>query len=123
MLTASIEAEVEQYLANINKESLNVIRNGKAPKRQIQTGIGPIEVARSKMRVKDGAIVDPFQSKILPRYLRKAKSVEELIPWLYLKGVSTGDRTSALEPLMGKGPRGVFSIDGFGFEICDPEGL
>ena len=54
-----------------------------------------------------GQIVDRFSSKILPPYLRKTKSIEELIPWLYLKGVSTGDFTEALQALLGKDAPGL----------------
>ena len=69
----------------------------------ITTGVGPIEVQQPRglrpRRAADEA--EPFSSKILPPYLRKTKSLEELIPWLYLKGVSTGDFNEALAALVG----------------------
>jgi transposase-like protein len=62
------------------------------------TGIGPVPVKVPRVRDrKPGADKITFTPSILPRYLRRAKSVEELLPWLYLKGVSTGDFTEALE--------------------------
>ena len=67
-----------------------VVRNGYLPERFIQTGIGPVSVRQPRVRDRgDGAI--RFTSAILPRYLRRAKSLEDLLPWLYLKGISTGD--------------------------------
>ncbi len=79
-----------------------VVRNGHLPERTITTGVGPVEVQQPRVldrRAKDEA--EPFSSKILPPYLRKTKSLEELIPWLYLKGVSTGDFSEALQALVG----------------------
>ena len=106
MLAQAIEAEVQDYLDTVNRDGVNVTKNGKSPARQIQTGLGPIEVNKQKLRSKPGAEVPAFQSKILPPYLRKTKSLEELIPWLYLKGISTGDMKDALEPLLGKNLEG-----------------
>ncbi len=72
------------------------------------TGIGPVPVKVPRVRDR-GAGEDKitFTPSILPRYLRKAKSVEELLPWLYLKGVSTGDFTEALEALLGPNAKGL----------------
>ena len=70
--------------------ALVTVRNGYLPERFIQTGIGPVSVRQPRVRDRgDGAI--RFTSAILPRYLRRAKSLEDLLPWLYLKGISTGD--------------------------------
>jgi len=72
------------------------------------TGIGPVSVRVP--RVRDRGVGDDkitFTPSILPRYLRKAKSIEELLPWLYLKGVSTGDFTEALEALLGPNAKGL----------------
>ena len=68
-----------------------MVRNGHLPKRTITTGVGPIEVQQPRVldRRPDGE-AEPFSSKILPPYLRKTKSLEELIPWLYLKGRQHG---------------------------------
>ena len=85
-----------------------VVRNGYLPKRTITTGIGPIDVQQP--RVHDRRPVEhreKFTSAILPPYLRKTKSMEELIPWLYLKGVSTGDFSEALAALLGPEAKGL----------------
>jgi len=94
----TIEAEVESFLvahAELVDEQgrRRLVRNGHAPERQIQTGIGPVRVRRPKVRDRGGAAGgEPirFTSAILPAYLRRTKNLEELLPWLYLKGVSTG---------------------------------
>ena len=79
------------------------MRNGRAPERQLQTGIGPLEIRRPKVRDRGAADADPirFTSAVLPAYLRRTKNVEELLPWLYLKGVSTGQFGEALTALLG----------------------
>ena len=72
------------------------------PQRKITTGIGPLEVQQPRVRDRrPGGEAEPFSSKILPPYLRKTKSVEEVIPWLYLKGISTVDVSEALKALVG----------------------
>ncbi len=102
MLAQAVESEVREYLKSVNLEGVRVIRNGKAPARKIMSGLGPIEVRRQKLRSKSNHDAPKFTSKLLPPYLRKSKSLEELIPWLYLKGVSSSDMESALQPLLGK---------------------
>ena len=80
-----------------------VVRNGFLPERQIVTGIGPIPVRQPRVhdkRPREGGR-EKFSSAILPPYLRKTRSMEDLIPWLYLKGVSTGDFSEALAALIG----------------------
>jgi putative transposase len=81
-----------------------VVRNGHAPEREIQTGLGPIAVRRPKLRDRgdghDGERIR-FTSKVLPPFLRRTRNVEELLPWLYLKGVSTGQFEEALAALLG----------------------
>jgi putative transposase len=107
MLADMIQQEVEDWLAqraHLRDEQgrRQVVRNGYLPERKITTGVGPIDVQQP--RVRDRRPVDqaePFTSKILPPYLRKTKSIEELIPWLYLKGISTGDFSEALKALVG----------------------
>ena len=82
-----------------------VVRNGYLPERFIQTGIGPVSVRQPRVRDRgDGA---SFTSAILPRYLRRAKSLEDLLPWLYLKGISTGDFGEALAALLGSSAPGL----------------
>jgi transposase-like protein len=103
-LQAAIEREVEEYIER-NKACVDdqghrlVVRNGHHPARQILSGNGPIQVQQPRVNDKrldaDGNRIR-FTSKILPPYLRKTKVVEELVPWLYLKGISTGDFPEAL---------------------------
>ena len=86
------------------------MRNGHAPEREIQTGVGPIAVRRPKLRDRgDGADGERirFTSKVLPPFLRRTKNVEELLPWLYLKGVSTGQFEEALAALLGADAPGL----------------
>ena len=107
MLSQMIQQEVEDWLsqrADLRDEQgrRQVVRNGFLPKREITTGVGQVEVNQPRVRdrrPRDQA--EPFTSKILPPYLRKTKSMEELIPWLYLKGISTGDFSEALKALVG----------------------
>ena len=107
LLAQMIQQEVGDWLdqhANLQDEQgrRQVVRNGYLPKREITTGVGPIEVQQPRVRDRRPADqAEPFTSKILPPYLRKTKSIEELIPWLYLKGISTGDFSEALKALVG----------------------
>ncbi|MCP4902577.1 MAG: IS256 family transposase [bacterium] len=107
LLMQAVEAEVAVWINErahlIDKQGhRQVVRNGYAEPRTIVTGVGPVEVTMPRVhdRRPQGER-EPFTSKILPPYLRKAKSVEELIPWLYLKGISTGDFNEALAALRG----------------------
>lgn len=110
MLAQAVEAEVEQYISE-HSQSLDpngrrlVVRNGNMPTRQLQTGAGPLEVTRP--RVDDRREGKRFESSILPPYVRKAPSLESLIPLLYLKGVSTNAMSEALEPILGPGAAGL----------------
>ena len=115
LLTEALEIEIEGFLSQYrefrdNQEHQRVVRNGYLPERDIQTGIGPVavKVPRARDRQPDhesGPI--RFNSSLLPPYLRKTKSMEELIPWLYLKGISTNDFTEALSALVGKDAPGL----------------
>lgn len=107
MLAQMIQQEVEDWLverAHLRDEQgrRQVVRNGYLPEREITTGVGLVKVQQPRVRDRRPADqAEPFSSKILPPYLRKTKSIEELIPWLYLKGVSTGDFSEALKALLG----------------------
>jgi putative transposase len=106
MLAQAIEAEVAEWIdghAHLTNENghRQVVRNGHLPGRTITTGVGPVEVKQPRVLDRREDEAEPFSSKILPPYLRKTKSLEELIPWLYLKGVSTGDFGEALCALVG----------------------
>jgi len=113
LLAGAIEQEVNDYLRGreaVRDEAGHqlVVRNGYLPERTVQTGLG--DVAVKKPRVRDRRPVEEreqFESSILPRYLRRTKSMEELLPWLYLKGVSTGDFSEALKALVGSDAPGL----------------
>jgi transposase-like protein len=113
MLTQAIDAEIADWIEthrDVRNEAghRQVVRNGRLPKRTILSGVGPLEVEQPRVldrRPKDEA--DFFSSKILPPYLRKTKRLEELIPWLYLKGISTGDFSEALAALVGPSAAGL----------------
>ena len=108
MLTQAIETEVETFLAAhkslVDEQGRRrLVRNGHAPERHIQTGIGPIKVRRPRVRDRGDGSSPPirFSSAVLPAYLRRTRNIEELLPWLYLKGVSTGQFEEALTALLG----------------------
>jgi putative transposase len=85
-----------------------VVRNGSLPQREILTGVGPVAVSQPRVRDKrPPADREFFTPSILPKYLRKTKSIEELIPWLYLKGISTNDFPEALQSLLGADAKGL----------------
>ena len=112
MLTQAIEAEVEAFLAGRaeledGQGRRRLVRNGYAPERTIQTGIGPVEVRRPKIRDRGDGEPIRFTSEILPPYLRRTRNIEELLPWLYLKGISTGQFGEALTALLGAGAPGL----------------
>ena len=104
-----MEAELASFLKGVADQRMEdgrqaVVRKGYLPERRVQTGIGDVEVRVPKVRDRSGTGAR-FHSALLPPYLRRARSVEELIPWLYLKGVSTGDYQEALAALLGDGAR------------------
>ncbi|MBB1499796.1 IS256 family transposase [Paracoccus sp. MC1862] len=110
MLAAALRAEATSFVAQFADERLpdgrqRVVRHGTGPERLIQTGIGPIPVQRQKLR--DRATEVPaesrirFTSNILPRWARRSRSLDALLPVLYLRGVSTGDFQEALTALLG----------------------
>ena len=111
MLAQTVEEEVEAFVAAHthirDKEGRRlVIRNGYLPERTIQSGIGDIAIKAPRVRDRSGSGIR-FTSAILPPYLRRTKSIEELIPWLYLKGISTGDFSEALAALLGPDAPGL----------------
>lgn len=112
LLAEAVEAEVAEWIdshAHVTDDAgrRQVVRNGYLPKRSILTGIGSVEVEQPRVLDRRGGEGEPFSSKILPPYLRKTRSLEELIPWLYLKGVSTGDFSEALSALVGPDAHGL----------------
>lgn len=117
LLSAALEAEVETYIEGLrhvvdDQGRRLVVRNGHLPEREITTGVGAVEVRQP--RVNDRRIDDQgermrFSSSILPPYLRRTKSLDDLIPWLFLKGVSSGDFSEALSALVGPDAPGLSS--------------
>lgn len=111
LIARAVEAELagflDQYAAHRLEDGRQaVVRNGHLPERTVQTGIGEVSVRVPKVRDRsDGGV--RFNSTLLPPYLKRARSVEELLPWLYLKGVSTGDFQEALAALLGEQARGL----------------
>jgi len=111
MLAQAVEVEVEEFISEhaqvVDPQGRRrVVRNGYLPERQIQTGVGAVEVKAPRVRDKSGSGIR-FTSKILPPYLRRTRSIEELLPWLYLKGISTGDFSEALAALLGPDAPGL----------------
>src|SRR5262245_66373862 len=113
LLAQAIEAEVADWIDRHQDcrdaaGRRQVVRNGHLPQRTITTGVGPVTVQQPRVHDRRPAEQrEKFTSAILPPYLRKTKSVEELIPWLYLKGVSTGDFSEALAALLGPDAKGL----------------
>lgn len=111
LLQVAIEAEMQDFLQQFQDRRLEdgraaVVRNGHQPERELQTGIGPVTVKVPKIRSRDGEPVT-FRSALVPPYVRKTKSLEAALPWLYLKGVSTGEMSEALEVLVGPEAKGL----------------
>lgn len=111
LLAQAVEAEAEAFLAAMSEERLadgraRVVRHGHGPERMIQTGIGPVPVKRAKLRDRaaeaSGEDRITFTSAILPKWARRTKSLDALIPVLYLRGISTGDFQEALGALLGR---------------------
>lgn len=109
-LEIEIEAFIEGYRHFRDEQGRQrIVRNGYLPEREIQTGIGQVavRVPRSRDQQAEGAPIRYHSALLLP-YLRRTRSIEELLPWLYLKGISTGDFSEALAALLG-GDAGGFS--------------
>jgi transposase-like protein len=110
LLAQAIEAEAETFLSVMKDERLSdgrarLVRHGHGPQRTIQTGIGPLAVRRAKLRdrgaAEAGAEGITFTSAILPKWARRTRSLDALLPVLYLRGISTGDFQEALAALLG----------------------
>ena len=110
LIRLAVEAELEVYMAPFMSAvtasgHAAVVRNGYHPERAIQTGIGPVSVRIPKVRSKDGTPVT-FHSALVPPYVRKTKTLEAAVPWLYLKGVSSGEMGDAVKALLGPNAQG-----------------
>jgi putative transposase len=111
LIQQAVEAELQELLAVHQDRRLpdgraEVVRNGYLPERDIQTGVGPVTVKIPKVRAKSGEPVT-FRSALVPPYVRKSRSLESALPWLYLKGVSSGEMGAALEVLVGPEAKGL----------------
>lgn len=115
LLEAALDAEVAEYVEAFHelrdtKGLRLVVRNGYKPEREVQTGLGAVPVKPPRVNDRrsdeDGERLR-FESEILPRYMRRTRSLDELIPWLYLKGISTGDMSDALAAILGKDAPGL----------------
>ena len=109
LLANAVEAELASFLAEHNDRMADkptVVRNGYLPERTIQTGLGDVAVKIPKTRDRSGAGLK-FNSTLIPPYLKRTKSMEEFLPWLYLRGISTGDFSEALQHLLGTEASGL----------------
>ena len=105
LIATAVEAEFSGYLAQFTDLRTDaghaaVMRNGHHPARPFQTGIGPVSVRIPKVRSKEGTPVT-FRSALVPPYVRRTKTLEAALPWLYLKGISSGEMAPALKVLLG----------------------
>jgi transposase-like protein len=116
LVAQAVEAEVAAFLAKhaelkTAEGHSRVVRHGHLPEREIMTGIGPLAVRQPRVRDRGAAAEDPgrvrFTPAILPPYARRSKSIETLLPILYLKGISSGDLADALAALLGKDAAGL----------------
>ncbi|PZO15655.1 MAG: IS256 family transposase [Leptolyngbya foveolarum] len=113
IIAQAVEAELNELLGEyqaVKDDSGRqaVVRNGYLPARTITTGVGEVEVQVPKVRDRTGSGIK-FNSSLLPPYLKRSRSVEEVLPWLYLKGISTGDFAEALSALLGPEAKGLSS--------------
>lgn len=111
LIQQAVEIELKELLGRhsprlTNDGKLSVVRNGYLPERELQTSIGPVTVKIPKVRARDGDPVT-FRSALVPPYVRKARTLESALPWLYLKGISTGEMSDALSVLVGPDAKGL----------------
>lgn len=111
LIEQAVEIELQSLLvAHADRRTddgkAGVVRNGYLPERELQTGLGPVTVQIPKVRAKTGEPV-VFRSALVPPYVRKTKSLEATLPWLYLKGVSSGEMGEALKVLVGPEASGL----------------
>jgi transposase-like protein len=111
LVAQAVQAEFEEFLGRFRGERVEdgrsaVVRNGFQPEREILTGLGPVavRVPKARARTEEPAV---FHSRLVPPYVRRAKSVEAALPWLYLHGISTGDMREALSALVGPEAAGL----------------
>jgi putative transposase len=111
IIAQAVEAELNEFLHDYRglKDGQGrqaVVRNGYLPERSVTTGLGEVAIQVPKVRDRSGSGIK-FNSLLLPPYLKRSRSVEEVLPWLYLKGISTGDFGEALSALLGPAAKGL----------------
>ena len=111
LINQAVEAELQELLSQYSDRRTDdghsvVVRNGHLPERNLQTSLGPVTVKVPKVRSKTGEPIT-FRSALVPPYVRKTKSLEAALPWLYLKGVSSGEMGEALKVLIGADAKGL----------------
>ena len=111
LIKKAVQSELAEFLSQYQDVTDSVgrpllVRNGYLPEREIMTGIGPVDIKVPKTRDRGGQGIH-FRSELLPPYIKRTKSVQTLLPWLYLKGISTGDFSEALAALLGKNAKGL----------------
>lgn len=111
LIRQAVEAELAELLAQYAQQTdeqgrAAVVRNGYLPERHVVTGLGPVAVRVPKVRSRTGEPVT-FRSRVVPPYVRRARTLDVALPWLYLKGISTGQMQEALEVLVGPEARGL----------------
>jgi transposase-like protein len=111
LVAQAVQAEFDDFLAGVSGARLQdgraaVVRNGFQPEREVLTGLGPVSVRipKARSRAESPAV---FHSRLVPPYVRRAKSVDAVLPWLYLHGVSTGNMQEALAALLGSAAAGL----------------
>ena len=125
MLQLALENEVEEFIqkhSGLKGENGNkvVIKNGYMPERQIVTGMGPLPIKQPRIddRNLNRYSGERFTSNILPRYLRRMPSIDNLVPVLYLKGISTNDFPVALSAILGQGAAGLSATNIVRLKSC-----
>jgi transposase-like protein len=111
LIRQAVEAELAELLAQYAHQTdeggrAAVVRNGYLPERHVVTGLGPVAVRVPKVRSRTGEPVT-FHSQVVPPYVRRARTLDVALPWLYLKGISTGQMQEALEVLVGPQAKGL----------------
>jgi transposase-like protein len=111
LIAQAVESELHELMEQYSDRRTEdgkaaVVRNGYLPERDLQTGLGPVKVKIPKVRARTGESVT-FRSALVPPYVRKTRSLEAALPWLYLKGVSSGEMAEALKVLVGPEAEGL----------------
>ena len=126
MLKLALENEVEEFITKhsnlVDEDGKKIVsRNGYMPQREILTGIGPLTIKQPRVddrNLKTCSRDERFSSNILPRYLRRIPSIDNLIPALYLKGISTNDFGTALSAILGEGAQGLSATNIVRLKSC-----